>query len=254
MNNIKQFELNKLYIIADFDHTLTTSNSQNCWGILSNIPNISKEYIKQSTDNNNYYLPIEQDDNMDYYTKNKLMHDWYQKHTDLLVKYHFKEEDINKISKSSSIVLRKNVVEFLKLTNEKDIPVIIISAGISNIIENVLKKNHCFFNNIYIISNILKFQNGEVKSLRNKIIHSLNKNNIDIPPKIKEILKDKNQTILIGDNIGDTLMKIKETDKTFKIGILNYNDKNKLNHFKKHFDIVYKKDSFLQIINLIQKI
>ena len=35
------FNLNKLYIIADFDHTLTTKESQNCWGILSNIPDIS---------------------------------------------------------------------------------------------------------------------------------------------------------------------------------------------------------------------
>ena len=50
--NKKIFDLNKLYIVTDFDHTLTTKNSQNCWGVLSTIPNISKDYITQSIKNN----------------------------------------------------------------------------------------------------------------------------------------------------------------------------------------------------------
>lgn len=254
MNKIKKIDLNKLYIVTDFDHTLTTKESQNCWGILSKIPNVSKEYIYQSNLNNNYYFPIEQDETLNYQTKNKLMKEWYQKHTNLLVKYKLKEKDINEIGQSSEIILRKNVVDFFKLTNKKNIPVIIISAGISNIIENVLNKNKCFFNNIYIIANIIKFKNGIVSSLRNEIIHSLNKNQIKPPYKIKKILENKNEMILIGDNIGDTLMKIKENDKTLKIGILNYNDKKKYHYFKQNFDIVYKENSFDQINKLIEKI
>ena len=58
------FHKEKLYIIADFDHTLTTKNSQNCWGILSQISDISPNYIKESKKNNDYYLPIEQDDSL----------------------------------------------------------------------------------------------------------------------------------------------------------------------------------------------
>lgn len=239
---MKTFKQSKLYIIADFDHTLTEVNSQNCWGVLATIPNISKKYIEKSKLNNDYYFPIEQNNNIDYKIKNELMENWYQNHANLLIKYNLKEIDLNKISNSNTIVLRKGVVEFLKYTFEKNIPVIIISAGISNVIEGVLKKHNCFYNNVYVISNIFKFKNGKLKSLRNKIIHSLNKDRVEVPPKIKEVLKNKDEVIIIGDNIGDTLMKIKENQKTFKIGFLNYKDNSKYEEFKKYFDIVYNKD------------
>lgn len=247
-------DLNKLYIIADFDHTLTTKDSQNCWGILSKIPNISSKYIKESKENNDYYFPIEQDDKINYQTKSKIMRNWYESHVDLLVKYSLKEIELNKISKDKSIVLREGVIEFFKFTNKYNIPVIIISAGISNIIEGTLKKHNCLFNNVYILSNIFKFKNGKLKSLRNQIIHSLNKDKLEIPPKIKDILKNKDEVILLGDNIGDTLMSLKENKKTLKIGFLNYDDNDKLNNFKKYFDIIYNKDeSFLKIKDLIDK-
>ena len=172
----------------------------------------------------------------------------------ILRKYNLKEIDINEVSKKNSIVLRKGVVDFLKYTNEKKIPVIIISAGISNIIEGVLKKNNCFFNNVYVISNIFKFKDGKLKSLRNNIIHSLNKNKVEVPPKIKEILKNKDEVIIIGDNTGDTLMKVKEESETYKIGFLNYKDDLKIKEFKKCFDIIYTNNNdFNDIIELIQK-
>ena len=251
--NKKIYDKNKLYIITDFDHTLTTKNSQNCWGVLASIPHISKDYITQSIKNNDYYFPIEQDDLLDYETKNQMMYNWYQNHAELLIKYNLKEQDISEISQNNSIILRNGVVNFLKYTNKNNIPVIIISAGISNIIEGVLKRYNCFFNNVYVISNIFKFKNGELKSLRNNIIHSLNKNKVEVPPKIKEILKNKDQAIIIGDNTGDTLMKVKEEDPKFKIGFLNYNDNLKLEEFKKYFDIIYTENNdFNDVIKLIK--
>lgn len=248
------FDLNKLYFVADFDHTLTTKDSQNCWSILSTIPNISKKYVKKSRQNNDYYLPIEQDDSIDEKIKKEIMLDWYQQHTNLLIKYHLKEKDIIQISQSESLKLRKGVIELLTFTNQNNIPFVIVSAGISNIIEEVLKKHNCFFNNIYIISNIFKFKDGEMKSLRNKIIHPLNKDEIEIPTKIKEILKNRDEIIILGDNIGDTKIRIKASQKNLKVGFLNYTDNTKLINFKKYFDIVYSPNSSLvNLLNFLTK-
>ena len=97
---MKTFKQSKLYIIADFDHTLTEIYSQNCWGVLATIPNISKKYIEKSKLNNDYYFPIEQNNNIDYKIKNELMENWYQNHANLLIKYNLKEIDLNKISNS----------------------------------------------------------------------------------------------------------------------------------------------------------
>ncbi len=252
MKNKKIFNLDNLYIVTDFDHTLTTKESQNCWGILSTIPNISKKYIQQSHNNNKYYFPIEQSDHLNYAYKNKMMQQWYQKHADLLVKYHLQKQDIENISKSDKIILRKGVVEFLKYTNEHHIPVIIVSAGISNIINGILEKNNCFFDNVYVISNIFKFENGILKSLRNQIIHSLNKDIVNLPPKIKDIIKRKDEVIVIGDNISDSKITLKDNVKTFKIGFLNFENPQKLKSFKKNFDLVYNQtNSFEDIINLM---
>ena len=246
------FNLDRLYIITDFDHTLTTKDSQNCWSILSSIPNVNKEYIKRSHKNNDYYLPIEQDTNLDYETKKTNIQKWYTNHVKMLIKYKIKEKEINEIGQSKSLILRDGVNEFLKFTNENNIPVIIVSAGISNIIENVLKRNNCFFNNIYIISNIFKFKDGQIKSLRNHIIHSLNKNEITLPIKIKEVLKDKDEVIILGDNIDDSKVRLKENKKTLTIGFLNYVDSNKLKNFKKCFDIVYSPNSsFINLVNIL---
>ena len=149
MEKIVSFDLNKLYIVTDFDHTITTFDSQNCWGVLSKIPGISKEYIKESKDNNNLYYPIEQDDNLNYEEKNKKMKEWYQKHAELLIKYQLKESDLIKICEAASFTLRKGVKEFLYYTYKNSIPIIIVSAGISRIIESVLKNNNCLYDNIY---------------------------------------------------------------------------------------------------------
>ena len=252
MKKIVSFDLNKLYIVTDFDHTITTFDSQNCWGVLSKIPGISKEYIKESKDNNNLYYPIEQDDNLNYEEKNKKMKEWYQKHAELLIKYQLKESDLIKICEAASFTLRKGVKEFLYYTYKNSIPIIIVSAGISRIIESVLKNNNCLYDNIYIISNIFKFQDNKLKSVRNKIIHSLNKNKVDLPKKVNDILKDKDEAIIIGDNISDSYVTLKELKKTYKIGFLNYNNIKRENCFKKHFDIILKKNnSFLDIIDLI---
>lgn len=254
MQSKLSFDLDKLYIVTDFDHTLTTKNSQNCWGVLSCAPNVDKEYIKRSNKNNNYYLPIEQNDKLDYKIKNKAMKKWYTSHVNMLIKYNIKESQINEVGQSKSIILRDGVTEFLRFTNENNIPVIIVSAGISNIIENVLKQNNCFYNNIYIISNIFKFKDGQIRSLRNKIIHSLNKSKIELPIKIKEILKNKDEVIILGDNIDDSKVYLKENKKNLKIGFLNYDDYDKLKNFKKHFDIVYSPNStFINLLNLLEQ-
>ena len=51
------------------------------------------------------------------------------------------------------MILRKGVKEFLKYTYQNNIPVIIISAGITDIIENFLKANNCLYDNVHIILN-----------------------------------------------------------------------------------------------------
>ena len=67
------------------------------------------------------------------------------------------------------------------------------------------------------------------------------------------VLKNKNEVILLGDNIGDILMKTKDNQKVFKIGFLNYDDNLKLKKFQQYFDVVYDNNNdFFDVKELLQ--
>ena len=146
---------------------------------------------------------------------------------------------------------RKGVKKFLKYTNKENIPVIIVSAGISDIIKNYLKANNLLFNNIYVISNEFKYKNKKIIGFKNKHIHSLNKDKIKIPISIKKTISKKEKIILLGDNVEDTLIAPKGREEDIiKIGFLD--SIQNLNTFKKYYDIIYKNETFKDILKLIK--
>ena len=237
-----------LYIITDFDHTITSIDSKSSWNILDNKKIMKVKDIKLCENLQKYYLPIENDEKISLNEKEKIIKKWYDNHLNIFIKNKIKEEAVNKISSDKNcMTLRKGAKEFLKYAHEEEIPVIIVSAGISNTIENFLKVNNCLYNNVYIISNIIKYKDGIIKGFRSEIINSLNKNKISFPAKIEEITKNKENVIVLGDNISDTLITPKNKN-CIKIGFIIKKEGN-----KQYFDLIYDEDSSLEeIIQLIE--
>lgn len=241
------------YIITDFDHTLTEKESISSWGVLETLNTLKKETKEKLEENKNYYLPLENNLNIKENKRKKLMKEWTDNNLKILTGSNMTKEEIKKASlKKDCMKLRKGVKEFLKYTYQNNIPVIIISAGITDIIESFLKANNCLYNNIYIISNEIKYKNNIFKGFKNKTIYSSNKHKIKYPNEIKKTTKDK--AILLGDNISDTLMAPKNKENILKIGFLNNYKENK-ELFQNAYDIVYDdKVSFIKIINIIKKL
>ena len=144
---------------------------------------------------------------------------------------------------------RDGAQEFLKTMNDKNIPIIIISAGIGNFIKEFLIQNNTLYDNIYIVANFIKFENGIAVGLSNNIIHSLNKNAISLPPEIKNIIQDKENIVLLGDGIDDIKMVSEnKLDTTLKIGFLNENTEKDFNEYMKNFDVVgHNNTSFTEL-------
>jgi 5'-nucleotidase len=83
------------------------------------------------------------------------MTEWWNKHINLFIKYKLSEDVVNQAAKNLRVItFRRGSKEFLEEMYKRNIPVIIISAGIGNFIEQFLIKNGCNFNNIYIVSNL----------------------------------------------------------------------------------------------------
>ena len=228
------------YILTDFDRTLTAGDSVSSWGVLSSSGNVPEEYIEERTELYNYYYPYEISLTLDDKTKNKLMVEWWTKHVGLFVKYKFSEEEINGVANKKDIMkFRPGAKELLKRMHEKNIPVIIISAGVGNFIEQFLINNDALYDNIYIVANFVKFENGVAVGISNNIIHSLNKNEAAMPDSIKKLVNKRENVVLFGDIIDDIRMvSAEKRDRALKVGFLNNEKESSLDSYLDYYDIV----------------
>ena len=80
-------DLSNVYIVADFDRTITNGSSQTSWSILSSSNLVPNKYIEERQALYDYYRPIEIDETINIETKMQAMKDWFQKHIELFVKY-----------------------------------------------------------------------------------------------------------------------------------------------------------------------
>ena len=229
-----------IYVLTDFDRTITVGNSDSSWSILSKSNMVPKEYVNERQEFYNRYRPYEIDETLDFDTKNRLMTEWWHKHIGLFIKYQMSEEVINSAARNLRVMsFRDGAREFLENMRDRNIPVIIISAGIGNFIKQFLIKNNCDFDNIFIVSNFIKFENGIAVGVNDNVIHSLNKNEVSLPDDIKELIKDRPNAILLGDSISDIRMAKEEArDNALKIGFLEEKVEENMPYYRDAFDIV----------------
>lgn len=237
---LKKFNENNTYVVTDFDRTITKGRSTSSWSILSKSKEVPAEYVKRRQEYYDYYRPIEIDETLDYDTKNKLMTEWWTKHINLFIEFKLKKSVIDNAARDLDVMeFREGAKEFLESLYKRNIPVIIISAGIGNFIEQFLIRNNCNFDNIYIVSNFLKFENGIACGICENIIHSLNKNEVNLPKNVKEKIKNRENVILLGDNISDIKMISKEhQEKAFKIGFLEEKIEENKDKYINDFDLL----------------
>ena len=240
LNKIKNWSDDSIYVLTDFDRTITVGNSASSWSILSKSDMVPKEYVNERQELYDYYRPYEIDESLDYDIKNQLMSEWWNKHIGLFIKYKLSEEVINNAARNLRVMaFREGAKEFLESMRDRNIPVIIISAGIGNFIEQFLIKNDCNFSNIFIVSNFIKFENGIAIGVSDNVIHSLNKNEVSLPGEIKSLIKNRTNIILLGDSISDLRMAKEESRlNALKIGFLEEKVEENKSYFEKQFDVV----------------
>lgn len=241
-NKLEKLKINKnnVYLVIDFDKTITSKESPDSWAISGSL--LGKKFIKEMDELYLRYRPIELNYQITIEEKEREMIKWYEKCMHLYYKYHLTKENLKKAIEQSDLSFRKGAKEFLQKANEFNIPIIILSAGIGNVIKKFLKDNNCYYDNIYIISNFIEFdENGEMKKFDNsKMVHTLNKSmKGKLPPYYIEKLKNKIYKILLGDLKEDeNMIEKEEWDTTLKIGILENETEEMIKTYKQVFDIV----------------
>ena len=247
VNTLKKV-MNKdnICVFLDYDKTITSSKSEDSWAASANRKVLGENIANDLDKYYQKYGSIEFDYSMNEKQREKAIIEWYDKCMDLYYTYHLTEQKLKESIENSKLILREGAKDFLFKLYKNNVPVIILSAGIGNVIEQSLKKEECYFENIQIISNFIKFdENGNMIKFCDNMIHSLNKNidkSADV--KIKEKIAIKEYKIVIGDLVEDIYMMGEYPEsKSLKIGLLNKNVMENLEIYNKNFDIVLTEEN-----------
>ena len=260
---ISELRKEKIMVLSDFDKTFTRLmyNGEKHITLIAQIRDggyLSNNYPERATELYYKYYPFENDTSISFKKREEKMREWWSKHIKLLVECGLNKQVVDEINNKKKIKLRMGAAEFLRELNVNDIPLLIISSGVGDMIEFIFKSNGLLYNNMYILSNFFKYdENGMVLGYKNEIIHTLSKSKIYIENKeFNEKIKNKTQIILLGDMLSDLRMKDSfDYENILTIGFLNEDIQDKLQEYMDSYDIVIANDgSFNKVLEILSKI
>lgn len=245
------------YVIMDFDNTITNADKgTNSWSILENPRFMNPKLHEVSHKLFNTYYPIELNYSLDYAIKSSYLETWYSKNIDLFYEYGLTHDILLQCVKHADFCFRDGFKQFLELLHVHHIPVIILSAGIGNVIYELFKLHDCLYDNVHIISNFIKFRNGNMLPFDDIVIHSCNKSLERLPIEFSECINKKEHSLLFGDLIEDLNMVSKDFLKnSISFGFLENNVTDNFKLYKENFDVVLTNNSsFYDVENILDNI
>ncbi|XP_023606809.1 cytosolic 5'-nucleotidase 3A isoform X1 [Myotis lucifugus] len=262
----------KLQIITDFDMTLSRFSYKGkrcptCHNVIDNCKLVSDECRKKLLELKEKFYAIETDPLLTVEQKNPYMVEWYTKSHRLLVEQGIPRAKLKEIVAESDIMLNQTVLppcregyeNFFDKLQQHSIPVFIFSAGIGDVLEEIIRQAGVYHSNVKVVSNFMDFDdNGVLKGFKGDLIHVFNKHDgaLKNTDYFNE-LKDNSNIILLGDSQGDLRMAdgVANVEHILKIGYLNDKVDELLDKYMDSYDIVLVKEESLEVANsILQKI
>uniref|UniRef100_A0A8C5QD00 5'-nucleotidase n=1 Tax=Leptobrachium leishanense TaxID=445787 RepID=A0A8C5QD00_9ANUR len=220
----------KLQVISDFDMTLSRfghngERCPTCYNIIDNSKLISEDCRKKLKDLFNIYYPLEIDPDRTIEEKFPLMIEWWSKAHTLLCEQNIQKDKLAQVVKESQAMLREGFEVFFASLHRSEIPLLIFSAGIGDVLEEIIRQAGVFYPNINVVSNYMDFdENGILVGFKGELIHTYNKNNSILRDRAYfQQIKDRSNILLVGDTLGDLTMAdgVAKLDNILRIGFLN---------------------------------
>lgn len=236
----------KLQVIADFDKTLTYWNQPWIIAVLYNYNYLSEDYSKKAKELENFYMPKEEDRSIPLEERKILMNEWWVKHEQLLIESWLSKKHIENVVNSWMLKLREWCHDMLDQLDSLWIPVVVLSAsGLwTDSIVFYLQEHLDKHQKLYIISNeYIWDENGFAIGRTEPVITSLNKNETVISEEnFSEIYHEiewRRNIMLLWDKIEDLDMaEGVNSEVVLKIWFLNSWSEEKIEFYKRYFDII----------------
>lgn len=254
---LKKGGAKQLHIVADFDWTFTKFRVEgmkvhSIISLIRDYDYLTPEYRLEAYALSDKYFPAEHDLSLSLDERKTKMFEWWTTHIALIAKHGMSKEIAEKIVREQKIHTREGLDIFLQQLAKKDIPVLIFSAAIEDLLIGLLQKEKLLFPNMHIVSNQFAYdKNGNVTGYMNEVIHVFNKDELVVrhKPYHNEIQSRKN-VILLGDSLGDVNMA-NGIDHHVILRICFLNDVTVKNFetFKDAYDVIILNDGTFEYVN-----
>ncbi|MBM3282078.1 MAG: hypothetical protein FJY86_01915 [Candidatus Diapherotrites archaeon] len=247
----------QLHVVADFDKTLTmgTWKGEKRFSLIELIRKyryLPEGYVTEAYGLSDTFRPWENDLSLSLEERRSRMMEWWSTHVKVMSKYGLSREIVEKIIREQEMGPRAGLSTFLDTLFVKQVPLLIFSAAVTDLIEGFLRKEKMFHSNMHVISNAFAYDAaGIVTGYQSTIIHSLNKSEVAVKdtPYYSQIVSRPN-VILLGDGLGDAeMVDGLEHVCVLKIGFLNDNVEKNLDAYKQAYDVVILNDGKMDFVN-----
>ncbi|XP_049848673.1 7-methylguanosine phosphate-specific 5'-nucleotidase-like [Schistocerca gregaria] len=221
----------------------------------------SRDFVKKTQEEYEKYVAYEFSDTLSHAEKVEYLEEWFASFFTRLTRENVSMEVLEKVASKAVVSFRQGTFHLLRLCQLFGVPFLVLSAGISQVIEKLLEvhaPSSSVTRGLEIGANHLVFdEGGRVQDFSKPVIHSLNKLESfrefvdasyrkhfdDFPPE--EI-----NVILLGDHIGDAHLAscFPREANVIKIGFLNHFEQSLLQTYKETFDVVAMNDGSMRVV------
>lgn len=260
LNRFRAAGPSKLSVVSDFDFTISNFfmsgvRGASCHKVIEDCGLLAKEYHNEAQGLQAKYYPLEVDPTLNMEEKTKYMIEWVEKAHELLEQYGLTKSVVTNAVKialqGGKVGLREKTDAFFALAASAKIPSLIFSAGIADVLEEILRTTTDIdWSQVHVISNRCIFEqtgDGKVVGFEQPLLHVFNKKSTAYLHtnffKTADI-KDRTHLLLLGDSLGDITMSEGmqiEDDNIIKVGFLN-DRVERLDQYLEKYDIVILDD------------
>ena len=260
---LKHFKLDgpsKLSVVSDFDFTITKFymngvRGASCHKIIEDCGLMAAEYHDEAQGLQAKYYPLEVDPTLNMEEKTKFMIEWVEKAHELLELHGLTRSVVTRAVHSAlatgKVGLREKADSFLALASTSKVPSLIFSAGIADVLEEILREQMAVdWSQVHVISNRCIFEEsceGKVTGFEQPLLHVFNKKStayLHTNFFNTEDIKDRTNLLLLGDSLGDITMsegmEIND-DRIIKVGFLN-DRVERMDQYLEKYDVVILDD------------
>lgn len=242
-SKLSRFTVGNTRVVTDFDSTLTADNGHSSWSLFGQGGLLPAEAVERRRVLKETYYPHEIDATLSVEKRAEYMNEWWEKALDVLREYGLHRDSLLALA-ARDMAIREGFDGLLREAHGLSIPVLVLSAGITQSIESVLKAHDSLKPNVAIASNELTFdENGVCTGFAGRVIHTVNKDEWDADDAVRAHFEERKNVLLFGDSLDDIRMvKPEKRGDTVAVGFCTKSRKHQLGLFRETFDIVVEED------------